>query len=226
MAICPRPDDAALTESERTPWLSIAFPEHPGNDSAFFRPMPETPPVPSPAPRARPRVTIFTDGACEGNPGPGGWAAVLLHEGKRKEIAGAEPATTNNRMEMTAALNALKVLKASCEIVLWTDSTYLRDGITKWIRGWKAKGWRTSTKEPVKNADLWQAIDAAAAKHQITWQWVRGHSGHRENERCDELAVGAAAVMRKKYTPAQLRQALTDFRRRTDAPAPGGDSLL
>ncbi len=166
-----------------------------------------------------PKVTIYTDGACEGNPGPGGWGAVMICGKTRKEISGGEPATTNNRMELSAALQALRRLRVSCEIVLWTDSMYLKDGITKWVKGWKTRGWRTSTKEPVKNVALWQALDAESAKHQITWQWVKGHAGHAENERCDVLAVAAGAKMREKYSPAQLKQLLHAFKESTSSAA-------
>ncbi len=182
----------------------------------------------SPAPSVRPRVTIYTDGACEGNPGPGGWGAVMLCGKIRKEISGGVPATTNNRMEMCAALEALRRLRVPCDVVLWTDSMYLKDGITKWIKGWKARGWRTSTKEPVKNAALWKELDAESAKHRITWQWVKGHAGHAENERCDVLAVTAGAKMRAKYTPAQLQQFMQTFREhiRAAESAPPGSGLF
>jgi len=133
-------------------------------------------------------VEVYTDGACSGNPGPGGWGALLLYGDHEKEITGGEFNTTNNRMELTAAIEALNVLKRRCEIHLYTDSTYVRDGITKWINGWKAKGWHNSAKKPVKNADLWQALDTAAAKHDIDWRWVKGHAGDPGNERADALA--------------------------------------
>jgi ribonuclease HI len=139
----------------------------------------------------------------------------------RKEISGGVPATTNNRMEMSAALEALKRLRVSCEVVLWTDSIYLRDGITKWIRGWKARGWRTSTNETVKNAALWKELDAESTKHRITWQWIKGHAGHKENERCDVLAVTATQKMRGKYTPAQLKEFLHAFKSASGTSAPG-----
>ena len=139
-----------------------------------------------------PDVVIFSDGACKGNPGPGGWGAILrfqaadaVHE---KELFGGEPLTTNNRMELTAAVRALEALKRPCRVVLNTDSRYVMDGITKWIEGWKKKGWKTAAKEPVKNVDLWQALDAAVARHQVEWRWVKGHSGDVDNERADALA--------------------------------------
>lgn len=133
-------------------------------------------------------VEIFTDGACKGNPGPGGWGALLRYEGKQKELYGGEPDTTNNRMEMTAAVEALKCLKRPCKIRLTTDSQYLRKGITEWLKGWKKNGWKTAAKKPVKNADLWQALDQEVARHQVEWCWVKGHSGHAENEMADSLA--------------------------------------
>jgi ribonuclease HI len=138
-------------------------------------------------------VEIFTDGACRGNPGPGGWAAILRHREVEKELSGFDPATTNNRMEMMAAISGIEALKRPCRVRLYSDSQYLRDGITKWIHGWKVRGWRTADKKPVKNVDLWQRLEAAAARHQIAWEWVRGHSGHPENERADALARAAIA---------------------------------
>ncbi len=133
-------------------------------------------------------VEIFTDGACKGNPGPGGWGALLRYGEKQKELFGGEPETTNNRMEMLAAIEALKCLKRPCQVRLTTDSQYLRKGITEWLSGWKRNGWKTAAKQPVKNADLWQALDAEVGKHQIEWCWVKGHSGHAENEIADALA--------------------------------------
>ena len=133
-------------------------------------------------------VAIYTDGACSGNPGPGGWGAVLLHGEHRREISGASADTTNNRMELTAAIRALEALKRRSDVALYTDSTYVKDGITRWLPGWKAKGWRTASKSPVKNRDLWEALDALVQRHDVTWHWVRGHSGDPENERADALA--------------------------------------
>lgn len=158
------------------------------------------------------RVTIHTDGACEGNPGPGGWAAVLEYAGQRKEVSGGAPATTNNRMELAAAIEGLRALRERCEVVLLTDSVYLRDGISKWVAGWKRKGWRTAEKAPVKNKDLWMELDAVAAKHAVTWKWLKGHAGHAENERCDELARGAIVSLRKQFTAGQLKEALEAFK--------------
>ncbi len=135
------------------------------------------------------QIIIHTDGACSGNPGPGGWGAILEWNGHRKELKGGEPETTNNRMEMMAAIKALKALKRSDkDVILITDSVYLRDGITKWIHGWKKRGWKTADKKPVKNADLWQMLDEARQPHLIEWHWVRGHAGHPGNERADRLA--------------------------------------
>lgn len=139
-------------------------------------------------PRSLKTVEVFTDGACRDNPGPGGWAAILRYEGKEKEIFGFERETTNNRMELTAVLEALRALKYPCRVILHTDSRYLKDGITGWIKTWKANGWKTSTKLPVKNKDLWESLDKVVQKHEITWNWVKGHAGHPENERCDFLA--------------------------------------
>ncbi|TPE63968.1 ribonuclease HI [Sandaracinobacter neustonicus] len=142
-----------------------------------------------------PHIRITTDGACKGNPGPGGWAAILQWNGTEKLLTGAERQTTNNRMEMTAALKALEAMKRPAEIILVTDSKYLLEGITKWIHGWKRNGWRNASREPVKNADLWQALDAATRPHSIQWQWVKGHSGDPMNERADALANQAIASM-------------------------------
>ncbi len=137
---------------------------------------------------ARKSVEIYTDGACSGNPGPGGWGAVMRWGDLEKELSGGERETTNNRMEMMAAIRTLESLQRAVAVDLYTDSTYVRDGITKWLEGWKAKGWKTAAKKPVKNQDLWQRLDKATQGHDIRWHWVRGHSGHPENERADELA--------------------------------------
>jgi ribonuclease HI len=136
----------------------------------------------------RPTVVIYTDGACSGNPGPGGWGAVLMSGPHRKELSGGEGQTTNNRMELTAAIHALEALKRPSIVQLFTDSAYLRNGITSWIRRWKSNGWRTADRMPVKNADLWQRLEQARARHEVHWHWVKGHAGHPENERADELA--------------------------------------
>jgi len=136
-------------------------------------------------------VQIFTDGACSGNPGPGGWAAILRFGDHEKEIFGGEPLTTNNRMELTAAIKGLESLKRPCNVVLYTDSRYVMDGIMQWMPRWKRNGWKTADKKPVKNGDLWVSLDAAASRHKVTWRWVAGHSGHLENERADLLARSA-----------------------------------
>lgn len=138
-------------------------------------------------------VEIFTDGACKGNPGPGGWAALLRFNGAEKVLSGGERQTTNNRMEMTAAIKALETLKRPCRVILSTDSQYLRLGITQWLKNWKRRGWKTAQGKPVKNEDLWRRLDAVAAQHEIEWCWVAGHSGHHENSMVDEAASAAAA---------------------------------
>ncbi|MEH6469530.1 MAG: ribonuclease HI [Porticoccus sp.] len=133
-------------------------------------------------------LEIFTDGACRGNPGPGGWGALLRYAGKEKTLYGGEVETTNNRMELTAAIEALAELKQPCIVILTTDSEYVRQGITSWLENWKKRGWKTASKKPVKNVDLWQRLEDEAARHQVEWHWVKGHSGHRENEIADQLA--------------------------------------
>jgi len=153
------------------------------------------------------RVTIYTDGACEGNPGPGGWAAILEFGGVIREFSGGAIATTNNRMEMQAALEALQRLKEGCEVELYTDSEYLREGITQWIKAWKAKGW----KKKVKNADLWRALDAATERHTVTWHWVKGHAGNPGNERCDVLATNEAKKFKTSHSPEERNSALNEF---------------
>ena len=152
------------------------------------------------------RVSIYTDGACSGNPGPGGWGAILSFNGREKELMGGEAHTTNNRMELLAAISALEALKRPCTVDLYTDSEYLRGGITGWIKGWKKNGWRTADKKPVKNIDLWQRLEATLGEHRINWHWVKGHAGHAMNERADELArqgvvaarAGAIGAMKTK----------------------------
>jgi ribonuclease HI len=143
-------------------------------------------------------VVIYTDGACSGNPGPGGWGAILTHGANRKEIKGGELHTTNNRMELMAAISALEALTKPCEVDLHTDSQYVRNGISTWIHGWKKNGWKTADKKPVKNVDLWQKLDAALKEHKVRWHWVKGHAGHPMNERADELAREAIAKLRGK----------------------------
>ncbi|HEX8193016.1 MAG TPA: ribonuclease HI [Allosphingosinicella sp.] len=142
-------------------------------------------------------VEIFTDGACKGNPGPGGWGAIVRSGAHEKEMCGGEPVTTNNRMELLAAIRALQALKRPCAVTLHTDSNYVKDGITKWIHGWQKNGWKTADKKPVKNAELWQELLEATRTHRIDWRWVKGHSGHPENERADALASAAAGQFRK-----------------------------
>lgn len=143
-------------------------------------------------------VDIFTDGACSGNPGPGGWGAILRHGTVEKEIFGGEPDTTNNRMELTAVIEALRALKRPVKARVHTDSQYVQKGISEWIHGWKRRGWKTADKQPVKNADLWRALDEEAARHAVEWFWVRGHDGHAENERADALARKGVDVARKR----------------------------
>ena len=141
-------------------------------------------------------IEIYTDGACRGNPGPGGWGAVLICEGKTKEIYGGEKETTNNRMELSAAINALIALKQPSKVVLTTDSKYVKNGITEWVKNWKKNGWKTANKKPVKNIELWKALDEAVSKHDIEWKWIKGHAGHKYNELADQLANRAIDEMR------------------------------
>ncbi|NKF23365.1 ribonuclease HI [Solimonas marina] len=140
------------------------------------------------APAPSKQITIYTDGACKGNPGPGGWGAVLIYGDQRRALKGGEAQTTNNRMELTAAIEALTALKQPCAVTLYTDSTYVMQGLTQWMPNWKARGWRTADKKPVKNQDLWQALDAAVQRHRIDWRWVKGHAGDPGNEEADRLA--------------------------------------
>ncbi len=152
-----------------------------------------------PPPSPLKAVVIYTDGACSGNPGPGGWGAILTMGENRKELSGGEAETTNNRMELMAAISALEALKQRCAVTLYTDSNYVKNGITTWIHGWKKNGWRTADKKPVKNAELWQRLEAARTRHDVTWKWVKGHAGHPENERADELArLGMAPFKGKR----------------------------
>ncbi len=147
-------------------------------------------------------VEMFTDGACSGNPGPGGWGVVLRWNGVTRELSGGDAETTNNRMELTAAIAGLQALKRPCRVDLYTDSEYVRNGIKGWIESWKKNGWRTAAKKPVKNAELWQALDEARRRHQVTWHWVKGHAGHVENERADELARQGMAPFKPGKGPA------------------------
>ena len=169
-------------------------------------------------------VVIYTDGGCLGNPGPGGWAAMLECAGQRRELSGGEPATTNNRMELQAAIEALRALKEPCVVTLYTDSVYVRSGITQWLPGWKRRGWRTSTKEPVKNEDLWRQLDHESSRHQVTWRWLKGHNGHVDNEACDRLATEAIQKIKQSHTPEQLAALLQVFQRREQPSA--GELLL
>jgi ribonuclease HI len=146
------------------------------------------------------RVTIYTDGACSGNPGPGGWGALLIYGGREKELSGGEPMTTNNRMELMAAIMALEGLTRSCTVDLFTDSQYVRHGITQWLRNWKARGWRTADKKPVKNEDLWRRLDEARTRHEVVWHWVKGHADDALNHRVDALAVAAMTPFKRKRT--------------------------
>lgn len=144
------------------------------------------------------QVTLVTDGSCLGNPGPGGWAFILRFGPHRKEVTGHEPQTTNNRMELTAAVEGLRALKESCQVELITDSEYVKNGITKWLEGWKRRNWRKADGEPVLNVDLWKALEAEAGRHRIDWQWTKGHADHEDNNRCDELARDAAAEAKRR----------------------------
>jgi ribonuclease HI len=159
-----------------------------------------------PQEKTPPLVTIFTDGACLGNPSPGGWGAVLVHPKKRITLSGGFRQTTNNRMEMTAAIEALKTLKFSCQVVMTTDSQYLKNGITQWMKGWKRNGWVTAAKTPVKNRDLWMELDRQLGRHEVRWEWVKGHAGHKENEEADQLAGKAARSPNLPKDEGYLRQ--------------------
>lgn len=170
------------------------------------------------------KVIVHSDGACHGNPGPGGWAAVLAYGAHRREISGSVPATTNNRMELQAAIEALTALKEPCEVEFYTDSEYLKNGVTSWLGTWKANGWKTKAKKPVKNGELWRGLDAAIADHKITWAWLKGHAGHAENERCDQLANEQIALLKKTFSPEQLKTMLAEFAAREKATSPE-DSL-
>jgi len=144
------------------------------------------------------KVIVHTDGACSGNPGPGGWGVILDYNGTRKELSGGEGQTTNNRMELMGAISALEALKRPCEVEMHVDSNYVKDGITKWIHGWKKNGWKTADKKPVKNAELWRRLDAALKLHKVSWHWVKGHAGHDDNERADELAREGMAPFKRR----------------------------
>ena len=148
-------------------------------------------------------VSVYTDGACKGNPGPGGWGALLVFRGREKELYGGDPATTNNRMELTAVIRALEALQRSCVVALHTDSQYVKNGIETWIHSWKKNGWKTADRKPVKNAELWRELDALVARHDVKWHWVKGHNGHPGNERADALANrGVEAIVAPRIAPA------------------------
>lgn len=163
--------------------------------------------------KALKKVTVFTDGGCLGNPGPGGWAAVLRYGSHERAISGGAPATTNNRMELSAAIFALRTLKEPCEVIIFTDSQYLRKGITEWIHAWRMRGWVTANRQPVKNADLWRDLDAACKPHLIEWKWLKGHAGHPENERCDALAEAEIEKIQKSHSREELAALLKEFRK-------------
>jgi ribonuclease HI len=156
-------------------------------------------------------IVIHSDGACHGNPGPGGWAAVLVSDSNRRELSGGVPATTNNRMELQAAIEALRSVAEPSTIEFHTDSNYLRDGITKWLSGWKRNGWQTQAKQPVKNEDLWRQLDTAVSVHRVNWHWVKGHAGDIGNERCDQLATAAIEAVKRTHSREQLKQSLHSF---------------
>jgi len=162
------------------------------------------------------KVVIHTDGACQGNPGPGGWAAVLECEGRTRELSGGVPVTTNNRMELQAVIEALNALQEPCEIEFYTDSEYVKNGVTKWLSTWKRNGWRTKAKQAVKNEDLWRAIDSAVSRHRVEWRWLKGHAGHAGNERCDQLANEEIAKIRQRFKPEQLKEQLAQFSAKND----------
>jgi len=169
------------------------------------------------------KVSIFTDGGCLGNPGPGGWAAILRYESMERKLSGGDPATTNNRMELRAAIAGLSALREACEVTVHTDSQYLRQGITAWIYQWKTRGWITASRQPVKNADLWRELDQQATRHRVTWKWLKGHAGHPENERCDALAASEIEKIRSSHSREELTACLESFRH---SGIPKQDTLL
>jgi len=173
------------------------------------------------------KVVIHSDGGCHGNPGPGGWAAVLSCGDQTREFSGGVPATTNNRMELQAAIEALNALKEPCEVDFYTDSVYVKQGVSAWMKNWKRNGWKTQAKQPVKNEDLWRLLDAAVSRHQIQWHWLKGHAGHAGNERCDVLANLEIANVKKTHSPEQLRAHLEQFIAQAAAsPAPANPTLF
>jgi ribonuclease HI len=157
------------------------------------------------------KVVIHSDGGCHGNPGPGGWAAILEYGRHKRELSGGVPATTNNRMELQAAIEALSALKEPCEVEFFTDSEYVKNGVGSWLFHWKRNGWRTKSKKPVKNEDLWRALDSSLARHKVEWHWLKGHAGHAGNERCDQLANQEIAKIKKTFTAEQLKSLLAQF---------------
>jgi len=157
------------------------------------------------------KVVIHSDGACHGNPGPGGWAAILEYGEHSRELVGGVPATTNNRMELQAAIEALRALKEPCAVEFYTDSEYVKSGVSAWLSVWKSNGWRTNSKKPVKNEDLWRALDSHTSKHDVKWHWLKGHAGHIGNEPCDGLAKAEIVKIRKKFSPEQLKEMLAEF---------------
>lgn len=163
------------------------------------------------------KVVIHSDGGCHGNPGPGGWAAILEYGQHKRELSGGVPATTNNRMELQAAIEALSALKEPCEVEFYTDSEYVKNGVSGWLSNWKRNGWRTKSKKPVKNEDQWRVLDAHASKHQVRWHWLKGHAGHVGNERCDQLANAEIAKLKKSFSPEQLKGMLAEFSEKDNA---------
>jgi ribonuclease HI len=157
------------------------------------------------------KIVIHTDGGCHGNPGPGGWATTLEYSGHKRELSGGVPATTNNRMELQAAIEGLAALKEPCQIDFYTDSEYVKNGITQWLAHWKRSGWKTKLKKPVRNEDLWRILDLLVGKHRIEWYWLKGHAGHAGNERCDKLANEEISRIKKNFGPAALNEALAEF---------------
>jgi ribonuclease HI len=157
------------------------------------------------------KVIVHSDGACHGNPGPGGWAAVLEYGQQKWELSGGVPATTNNRMELQAAIESFGALKEACEIDFYTDSEYVKNGISSWLQNWKRNGWKTKSKKAVKNEDLWRALDLQTSKHKVKWHWLKGHAGHAGNERCDQLATAEIAKIKKAFSAEQLKAFLAEF---------------
>ena len=162
------------------------------------------------------KIVVHSDGGCHGNPGPGGWAATLEYGAHQREVSGGAPATTNNRMELQAAIEALNALKEPCEVEFYTDSEYVKNGVTGWLANWKRNGWKTKAKKTVKNEDLWRLLDAAVSRHKIEWRWLKGHAGHAGNERCDQLANEEIAKIKKTFSADQLKELLAQFSARED----------